>query len=120
MRTAFFTLILFVIFGHIAFGQAKSQQAQINELKQEILDMRIEIQEVQQNLERSRKKFKNGLLVATIGYAVTIAGGLMLGRENDSLGKGLLVFGGATGVTGTVMMLDAFNSLSGIKTKRKR
>jgi hypothetical protein len=120
MRTAFFILILTIVSNEFAFGQAKSQQAQINELKQEILNMRIEVQQMQQNLELSRKKFKNGLLVATIGYAVTITGGLMLGRQNDSLGKGLLVVGGVTGITGTGMMLDAFNSLSGLKKNRKR
>ena len=44
----------------------------------------------------------------------------MLGRENDDLGKVLLVAGGATGVTGTVMMVDAFSFLSGDKKKRRR
>jgi len=117
MRVKF--IILFLFFAQYVVAQEKSQQAQINELKQEILDMRIEVTEMQQNLELSRSKFKKGLLVATIGYAVTITGGLMLGRKNDDLGKGLLVVGGATGVTGTVMMVDAFNFLSGKKKKKK-
>lgn len=101
------------------FLHAQTQQAQIDSLKREILEMRVDIQEVSFNLEASRKKFKNGLLIATLGYAVTITGGLMLGRENDDLGKVLLVTGGVTGVTGTGIMLDAFNSLSGRKKKRR-
>jgi len=51
-------------------------------------------------------------VVATIGYTVTIAGGLMLGRKYDEAGKVLLVAGGATGITGTFMMTNAFKYLS--------
>ena len=116
MRFLFFFVMLV---GFTFFTQAQSQQAQIDSLKREILQMKVDIQEVSFNLDQSRKKFKNGLLIATLGYAVTITGGLMLGRENDDLGKVLLVTGGVTGVTGTAIMLDAFNSLSGRKKKRK-
>ena len=101
-------------------GLAQSQQAQIDSLKREILQIRADIKEVDLNLQYSRDKFKKGIVVATIGYAVTIAGGLMLGRANDDLGKGLLVAGGATGITGTVMMVDAFNYLSGKKKRKKK
>ena len=113
-------LFFFLVVGNIVIAQEQNQQAQIDSLKREILQMKLDIQEVNLNLDQSRKKFKNGLLIATLGYAVTITGGLMLGRENDDLGKVLLVTGGVTGVTGTAIMLDAFNSLSGRKKKRKR
>jgi hypothetical protein len=112
--------LLFIIFlGSHSLAYSQNQQAQIDSLKREILHMKIEVEEINFNLNRSRNKFKKGLLVATIGYAITITGGLMLGRKNDDLGKGLLVAGGVTGVTGTAMMLDAFNSLSRKKKRPK-
>ena len=69
------------------------------------------------NLEKSKAKFQRGILVATIGYTLTIAGGLMLGRENDELGQVLLVTGGVTGITGTVLLVDAFKFLG--RTRRE-
>ena len=69
------------------------------------------MQLVKVNLAESERKFKRGILVATVGYTVTITGGLMLGRKQDELGKVLLVVGGATGVAGTVLMLDSFKYL---------
>lgn len=115
-KSVFLILLLTVVFG----AYAQNQQSQIDSLKREILQIRADITEVDLNLQYSRNKFKKGIVVATIGYAVTIAGGLMLGRENDDLGKGLLVAGGATGITGTVMMVDAFNYLSGKKKRKKK
>lgn len=32
----------------------------------------------------------------------------MLGRKHDQLGKASLIAGGATGFTGTILMIDAF------------
>lgn len=66
---------------------------------------------MQVNLHESHQKFKVGILAATIGYTVTIAGGLMLGRENDKLGQAFLVAGGITGLSGTFLMVDAFKYL---------
>ena len=60
-----------------------------------------------------------GILVATLGYTLTITGGLMLGRENDKIGQALLVTGGATGTVGTVLMIDSFKYL-GRAGKRKK
>ncbi len=70
------------------------------------------------SLEQSKAKFQRGILVATIGYTVTIIGGLMLGRENDEAGQVLLVAGGVTGITGTYMMVDAFKYLG--RSRRKK
>ncbi|MCE2734678.1 MAG: hypothetical protein LW821_15070 [Flammeovirgaceae bacterium] len=83
-------------------------------LQQQILDLRTDVNNIQLNVGQSEKKFKRGIAVATIGYTVTIAGGLMLGRKNDELGKILLVGGGATGITGTILMVDAFKYLGRI------
>jgi hypothetical protein len=58
----------------------------------------------------SEKKFKRGILIATIGYSVTIAGGLMLGRKYDDAGKVLLITGGATGILGTVLLVTLSNT----------
>lgn len=89
----------------------------LESLKREIVMMREDVDRIQLNLEKSEKKFKRGIFVATLGYSITIAGGLMLGRKQDDLGKVLLVAGGATGITGTGLMLDAFKYLG--RTKRR-
>ena len=80
-------------------------------LTREILALRHEVENIQLNLGKSENQFKRGILVATLGYSVTIAGGLMLGRKYDDLGKSLLVAGGAAGITGTFLMVDAFKFL---------
>ncbi|MEJ2004568.1 MAG: hypothetical protein P8X57_06310 [Cyclobacteriaceae bacterium] len=90
--------------------QAQDQQS-LDSLKNEIIELRAEVENINLNLERSRSQFRKGILVATIGYTVTIAGGLMLGRENDDLGQVLLITGGVTGITGTFLMVDAFKFL---------
>lgn len=100
------------IFSFFLFSvEVNAQQADVDSLKKEILQLKTEVKIIQLNLVQGEKKFKRGILVATIGYSVTIAGGLMLGRKYDDLGKVLLVTGGATGITGTFMMLDAFKYL---------
>jgi hypothetical protein len=101
----------FLFFALCSYSLHAQQQADVDSLKKEILQLKTEVRTIQLNLVQGEKKFKRGILVATIGYSVTIAGGLMLGRKNDDLGKVLLVSGGATGITGTVMMLDAFKYL---------
>lgn len=94
-------------------------QTTLDSLKREILAVRTEVNSIQINLAMSKKKFQRGIAVATIGYSVTIAGGLMLGRAQDDLGKVLLVAGGTTGLVGTVMLVDAFKYLSPKKARCK-
>jgi len=103
--------ILLLLFSLLSSGLYAQQQADIDSLKKEILQLKTDVRTIQLNLVQGEKKFKRGIIVATIGYSVTIAGGLMLGRKYDDLGKVLLVTGGATGITGTVMMFDAFKYL---------
>jgi hypothetical protein len=93
------------------FTFAQTETNDVEELKKEILLLRTDVDNIQVNLSQSEKKFKRGIAVATVGYTMVIAGGLMLGRKNDDLGKGLLIAGGVTGITGTVMMVDAFKYL---------
>lgn len=102
-------LLLLLIFP--AFSYAQTETKDVEELKKEILLLRADVENIQLNLSQSERKFKRGIAVATIGYTMVIAGGLMLGRENDDLGKGLLIAGGVTGITGTIMMVDAFKYL---------
>lgn len=97
---------------------AQQTGASLDSLQHQILSIRADVANIQLNLGLSEKKFKRGIAVATIGYSVTIAGGLMLGRKNDELGKILLVAGGASGITGTILMVDAFKYLGRVKRKK--
>ena len=101
-------VILLIISTSVSFAQ---QQADLDSLKQEILSLKTEVRNLELDMATSEKKFKRGILIATIGYSVTIAGGLMLGRKYDDLGKVLLVTGGATGIVGTVLLVDSFKYL---------
>lgn len=98
----------------LAFGQ----QSPADSLSSEILSLRASVDNIQLNLGKSEQRFKSGIVVATLGYSITIAGGLMLGRKNDDLGKALLIAGGATGITGTFLMVDAFKFLGRASRKR--
>lgn len=108
MRTTIVFLLAFAL-PITLLGQQRA--AELDSLKREIVELQLDVENINLNLEKSREKFKTGLLIATLGYSVTIAGGLMLGRENDELGQVILVAGGATGVVGTYMLLDAFKYL---------
>lgn len=99
--------------------RSSDQQADLELLKKEILILNQNMENIQLNLGKSENRFKRGIAIATIGYSVTIAGGLMLGRKNDDLGKVLLVTGGAVGITGTIMMVDAFKYLGRASRKQK-
>lgn len=111
-------LLLFLIASpFLTFAQQDTLD--IEQLKKEVLLLQYEVQQIQMNLVESEKKFKRGIVVATIGYSVTIAGGLMLGRKYDDLGKVLLVSGGITGITGTFMMADAFKYLGRAGRKKE-
>ena len=109
-------LLFFVSFFTTTIAQTNSYDS----LKQAIINLDSQIKDVQLNLETSQRKFKVGILIATIGYTTTITGGLMLGRSNDDLGQALLVAGGATGIIGTYKMVDAFSFLTGRKKKKKK
>jgi len=104
-------IILLILLISPVFSFAQTEPKDVEELKKEILLLRADVDNIQVNLTESEKKFKRGIAVATLGYSMVIAGGLMLGRENDDLGKGLLIAGGVTGITGTIMMVDAFKYL---------
>ena len=103
----------------LSIHQTKAQGIAADSVKQMLLNLDLQVQDIQLNIKDGHKQFKTGIIVSTIGYSVTIAGGLMLGRENDQLGQALLIAGGATGLTGTFLMADAFAVMAGKKRKRK-
>lgn len=112
--------ILAVVFILVLFSSVtNAQQQNLDSLKKEILSLRADVDNIQINLTTSQNKFKRGIAVATLGYAVTIAGGLILG-QNEDLGKTLLVTGGVTGITGTFLMVDAFKYLGRAGRNKKR
>lgn len=106
-----FRLLFILMLAAPSFCSAQVDTLDVEQLKREVLLLQADVQNIQINLTKSQDKFKRGIIVATIGYSVTIAGGLMLGRKYDDLGKVLLVSGGITGITGTFMMADAFKYL---------
>jgi hypothetical protein len=115
-----FKLFISLCFILPALSFAQTETKDVEQLKKEILLLQGDIEQIQVNLSQSQNKFKRGIIVATLGYSVTIAGGLMLGRKNDDLGKVLLVSGGVTGITGTIMMADAFKYLGRAGHRKSR
>lgn len=99
---------------------AKFMAAQnLDSLERAIVQLQVETQDINLRMKASNKQFQTGILVSTLGYTVTIIGGLMLGRDNDDLGQALLVTGGVTGAIGTYVLVDSFNVLSGKRRKKK-
>lgn len=103
--------MLFFLMVTTSYGQ------NMDSLRQEILSLKVEVENIHLNLETSKSKFQRGMLVATLGYTITIAGGLMLGRKNDEVGQALLVAGGVTGGIGTYLLVDSFKYLG--RTRKK-
>lgn len=113
-------ILLIFLVGSIfqcSYGQT-SKQINIDSLKQQVMSLQADVDYIKLNLNKSKKRFNQGMIVATIGYTVTIAGGLIL-SENQDLGKGLLYTGGAIGVAGTAILLNGFKiiGLAGSKTR---
>ena len=107
-----FTLCLLLLFSIAASGQ------NLDSLKREVLELKLETQDINFRIKSADQQFRAGILVSTLGYSITIAGGLMLGRSNDQLGQALLVTGGITGATGTYILVDSFRVLSGKRRKK--
>lgn len=102
----FFLVIIAVAISFSANAQ-QATEINIDSLRQEVFQMKSDIQLIQLNLNKAKKRFNAGIIVATIGYSVTIAGGLILG-ENADLGNTLLWTGGAIGVGGTFLLMQGF------------
>lgn len=102
----------FIMNTRTAFAQTQDVQ----QLKNDILALQADVEHINLNLQKSKSKFQRGIFIATLGYTITIAGGLMLTEDVDA-GRALLVTGGVTGGIGTYMLVDAFKFLG---RKRKK
>jgi hypothetical protein len=114
-----YVLLFFLLCSVVCQAQTRESQA-IDSLTIQILKMQGEVDHIKLNLGLVENRFKTGIFISTLGYSTVIAGGLMLGRKNDDLGKALLVTGGAAGVTGTILMVDAFKFLGIASGKKQR
>ncbi|MGY6521592.1 MAG: hypothetical protein ACXIUD_07680 [Mongoliitalea sp.] len=113
--------LLWLVFLGVQTGFSQSDRAEGNQenMQRTIMQLQQEVYDVQLNLHQAQRQLKNGILVATIGYSVTILGGQLLGN-NPELGRGLLYAGGAIGIAGTVVLVKGFNKISlGPPTKPK-
>ncbi len=113
-------VVLLACSSGILFSQSPTPVVSEDSLRAQVLALQNDVQTIQINLALSQKKFQRGMALATLGYTVTIAGGLMLGRQNDQLGQGLLVAGGITGITGTFMLVDSFKYLGRASGRKKK
>ena len=117
MKNYFLTLLCLSMFANMTVAQ---QYGNADSLKNEIIKLKTDVKQIQLNLGKSHGQFKRGIALATLGYTVTIAGGLMLGRDNDDLGQVLLYTGGAVGMGGTFVLLDSFKYLGKAAGKHAR
>ena len=110
--------LILVIVSLLCF-QLNAQDFPVDSLQYRVQLLELNQEHVQLNLGKAEKQFKRGILISTIGYSVTIAGGLMLGGKNDELGTGLLVAGGAIGIGGTFILVDSFKYLGRASQRKK-
>lgn len=111
MRKTVFFLLLFSAFLTSNLLAQTKDQASYDSLKRAMIQMDQELYQVQLNLHNSQKQLQTGILVATLGYTVTIIGGQLLGTKPE-LGETLLYVGGATGIVGTVVLFKGFKKIS--------
>lgn len=110
LRVTALTLNLVIGFCFVIQAQTSGLPS-LDSLKKAVIELDQEIYEVKLNLHNSQKQLETGILVATIGYTVTIIGGQLLGNEPE-LGKTLLYLGGATGIVGTFILVKGFKKIS--------
>jgi hypothetical protein len=100
-----------LLFAYLSASAQSSGFPSIDSLKRAVIELEQDVYEVKLNLHKSQQQLKTGILVATIGYTVTIIGGQLLGTE-PQLGKTLLYVGGATGIAGTFILVKGFKKIS--------
>lgn len=110
--------ILFAFSSNFSFAQTPAVYS--DSIKNEILALQSDVDEIKLNLSKAQPKLQIGIITATLGYAITIAGGQMLGRDNDDLGQALLYTGGAVGITGTVLLIDSFKYIGKAGGRKKK
>ncbi len=108
MKVLFLGLLFFLFLGLEAMAQ---EYPSYDSLKRSLTRVEADLYQVQLNLHQSQQQLKSGILVATLGYTVTIIGGQLLGTK-PKVGEALLYVGGATGIVGTVVLFKGFKKIS--------
>jgi len=108
MKVVFWGLLFSFFVSQKGFAQ---EYPSYDSLKRAITSIEADLYQVQLNLNQSKKQLQSGILVATLGYTVTIIGGQLLGTK-PQLGETLLYVGGATGIVGTVVLFKGFKKIS--------
>lgn len=108
MKVVFWGLLFSFFVSQKGFAQ---EYPSYDSLKKSLTRLEADLYQVQLNLHQSQKQLKSGILVATLGYTVTIIGGQLLGTKPE-LGETLLYVGGATGIVGTVVLFHGFKKIS--------
>jgi hypothetical protein len=111
MNKAFFLIPFFWVFTQLHVLAQSKDQASYDSLKRTLIQVDQELYAVQLNLHQAQSQLQNGILVATLGYTITIIGGQLLGTKPE-LGETLLYAGGATGIVGTVILFKGFKKIS--------
>ena len=109
-KTGFLILLFSALFS-LDLPAQTIDQVSYDSLKRAMIQMDQELYDVQLNLHKAQNQLQTGILVATLGYTVTIIGGQLLGTNPD-LGETLLYVGGATGIVGTVVLFKGFKKIS--------
>lgn len=107
----YYLVIIFILIGHIYSWAQQVEPSRIDSLEKTVLLLEKEVYDINLNLYNSQRQLKSGILVATLGYTVTIIGGQLLGTRPE-LGEALLYTGGAIGIAGTVILVRGFNKIS--------
>lgn len=88
------------------FSQAFCQsEPTIEELRQEILSLKQETQEIQLHLARSHREFRTGTIFYGVGLGLLIAGAYRQAGNNNSIGLGLI--GTGCVMVGGILHLDS-------------
>jgi len=117
MRFLQITFLLSVlILSFKSYSQKNDPVGNLDSLKNAVLNLQLEVDNINASLDDSRKTLKTGIFIATLGYTVTIIGGQLL-TVNQNVGEALLYTGGAIGIGGTFLLIKGFNKL-GRKPRR--
>lgn len=105
LRYLFFATI-FVCFSSTKLLAQSTTQS--DSLKREIMQLRLDVENTQNNLRLYSKSFKRGILTSAIGYSIVITGGVLLGTNNLSdWGQPLIFAGGVVGFGGAIMLFNS-------------
>jgi hypothetical protein len=102
-----FTLVLLIF----SAANLSAQSTSLDSLKRAVTQLDQDLYQVQLHLHQSQSRLRQGIVVATLGYTVTIIGGQLLGTR-PKVGETLLYVGGATGLVGTVILFRGFKKIS--------